>query len=440
MEKRFRSSCFVLVVGVFLFPYGLSQVAAVDIMTAAAAQISLETPQNLQALYLAGANGTFTSSASTISFGINITGYTGIATLNATHIYNSLNQAYFYYFGDIQGHIPMDCWFKQTDCPFDLGSVPYVLGSHTVTNPFGQNYIYSVVEYDTSAGPGSSAGFNTVSHSYGANAQAGFAGCSSGSNWTATSNVAFHVPNTTNPIDLLPPKIDSWFLQWSQQAPRCEPFYDFISADQAVFKQAAQLSYSLIAGQILDINDYIILENPPEIVYGDGGGGNGGGGNGGDGGGGGLTWDDAPIDSELNCSIIDIPCNLRLLFIPQQDWISKFSSLETNHSDKFPYALNPLLPHNWFTGTWLQGQQDVDDFDGGIGGGSVQIHCAEVNLTPIISRAFGDSYQLPQQGYFSLCSNNALADFIHDKIRVFLSWVIYISAIVGIFNTVTRSS
>lgn len=36
----------------------------------------------------------------------------------------------------------------------------------------------------------------------------------------------------------------------------------------------------------------------------------------------GNPYDCAPTDSELNCSIIDLPCNLRKLFIPRKDFIT----------------------------------------------------------------------------------------------------------------------
>lgn len=49
-----------------------------------------------------------------------------------------------------------------------------------------------------------------------------------------------------------------------------------------------------------------------------------------------------PEDPETNCGILDIPCNLRRLFIPQQDWGATWGSLDT--SDKFPFGLAAWLP------------------------------------------------------------------------------------------------
>lgn len=69
--------------------------------------------------------------------------------------------------------------------------------------------------------------------------------------------------------------------------------------------------------------------------------GSGGGGDG-NGGGGGPGWDDAPADPDTNCSIIDIPCNLRRLFVPQVEWGAEFGSID--YQEKLPFALASWIP------------------------------------------------------------------------------------------------
>lgn len=82
-------------------------------------------------------------------------------------------------------------------------------------------------------------------------------------------------------------------------------------------------------------------------------------GDGGDPGGGGPGgWDDAPDDEITNCSIIDIPCNLRKLFVPRDGWGDDFADI--GWSDKLPFALLSWMPEEECLGganpdTGLQG-------------------------------------------------------------------------------------
>jgi hypothetical protein len=53
-------------------------------------------------------------------------------------------------------------------------------------------------------------------------------------------------------------------------------------------------------------------------------------------GGGGPGWDDAPDDPGTNCSIIDIPCNLRKLFVPADPWETRVANLWDTMSTRAP--------------------------------------------------------------------------------------------------------
>lgn len=91
-------------------------------------------------------------------------------------------------------------------------------------------------------------------------------------------------------------------------------------------------------------------------------------------GGGGTDWGSAPDDEITSCSIIDIPCNLRRLFVPQIAWGDRLDDLWTVAGNKPPLGYigftaqgdgegsGPDAPLWWHpTGFWA---------DGSVGGGS----------------------------------------------------------------------
>jgi len=49
-------------------------------------------------------------------------------------------------------------------------------------------------------------------------------------------------------------------------------------------------------------------------------------------------WDVAPGDEETQCSIVNIPCNLRKLFVPQVDWAAEWQEMKDVMAQKMPFA------------------------------------------------------------------------------------------------------
>lgn len=68
----------------------------------------------------------------------------------------------------------------------------------------------------------------------------------------------------------------------------------------------------------------------------------------------GNPYDCAPQDAELKCSILDIPCNLRKLFIPSSDW---FKTKLTKRDLGFNVNLPVTIVNSWDLDVTIAGKQ-----------------------------------------------------------------------------------
>lgn len=64
-------------------------------------------------------------------------------------------------------------------------------------------------------------------------------------------------------------------------------------------------------------------------------------------------WEVAPGDDQTQCSIVNIPCNLRKLFIPQIDWAAEWQEMKDVMATKIPFAYV----------MWLNGAQSATPQD-----------------------------------------------------------------------------
>jgi hypothetical protein len=65
-------------------------------------------------------------------------------------------------------------------------------------------------------------------------------------------------------------------------------------------------------------------------------------------------WDVAPGDEQTKCSIVNIPCNLRQLFVPQVDWNAEWQEMTEVMGMKIPFSYV-----NWLNSAADAGAQDV---------------------------------------------------------------------------------
>jgi hypothetical protein len=103
---------------------------------------------------------------------------------------------------------------------------------------------------------------------------------------------------------------------------------DFVGIEG--FKQAVGTRFA--EGTYVDT----LIDGTPDPYVPPGGGGGGGGPP--PPAGGGTDWGSAPGDAETSCSIIDIPCNLRRLFVPDDEWSTRWAGLTTQRNSKIPFG------------------------------------------------------------------------------------------------------
>lgn len=64
----------------------------------------------------------------------------------------------------------------------------------------------------------------------------------------------------------------------------------------------------------------------------------------------GNPYDCAPRDSEVNCSVIDIPCNFRKFFLPSDNWNMRYRTELDKFRDRMPFAVMTAFSSNAYGG------------------------------------------------------------------------------------------
>lgn len=125
----------------------------------------------------------------------------------------------------------------------------------------------------------------------------------------------------------------------------------------------------------------------------------------------GNPYDCAPVDTSVNCSIIDIPCNFKKLFIPTKNLDDYRQSIERVASDKFPfnvvYMLNSL--------------RDFKDIYYNSDGSDLEACRLSSSARIDIGTA-----SIPVAG-INMC-DNGFATFLHEHVRRWLVWGLWFLA------------
>lgn len=212
--------------------------------------------------------------------------------------------------------------------------------------------------------------------------------------------------------------VEARLLPLFNRSARCGPWHVIVDSDPSIEIEAAAaaLAYLAVDSSGFSPDDFFVFGSPaPEFV--DDTGGDGGSGNGG--GGGGPGWDDAPGDPETNCSIIDIPCNLRKLFVPTEDWGARFGQLPETHADRFPFALGLWSPGGWLNYSGLG--------EAGGSGDMTQFTCPTVNIHFAIPGGEPGPLGTADEDY-NWCDNAVMDKWIEWG-RPLLLWVFAVSLI-----------
>ncbi len=122
-------------------------------------------------------------------------------------------------------------------------------------------------------------------------------------------------------------------LNWFPRAPICVPFRSFVKNGPGVLADAVKGVEAARADKVLPTRFFTLSE---PITFTDGGSAPGTG-----------TgtpapapgdWSTAPVDEELQCSVINIPCNLRKLFVPQVDWQAEWAEMQDALGQRMPFG------------------------------------------------------------------------------------------------------
>jgi hypothetical protein len=145
---------------------------------------------------------------------------------------------------------------------------------------------------------------------------------------------------------------------------------------------------------------------------------------------------DEDTDPETRCSIVNIPCNLRLLFVPRTGMGTHWNRVKAAAEEKFPFNMSVRLvtlirPEGENPGSFGGFFMNEED--------TVAYACEVKSVN--FSTATGTFLQealVEQENAYNLC-DNAYAQWMHDKLRGFLFFLCMLLMGWSVFTYAVRS-
>lgn len=218
---------------------------------------------------------------------------------------------------------------------------------------------------------------------------------------------------------------------------RCRSWMESLSPDGEPFAALVNAAVAwLIANPVYAPDHFVSFEQPgPEFLPWEGGGGSPGGGDGGcievDGqiicGGGQAPYEDYyPEDAQTNCAVIDIPCNLRRLFLPTEPWGERWGGLPGEFPTRIPFGLASWSPAA-FIGTHSYGDAET-----------WQVHtCPTINIHWTVPGQSGLPLDTANVDY-NWC-DNAIVDKWVEFGRPLLMWVFFAMVVFAGYRRLTSA-
>ena len=280
-----------------------------------------------------------------ISWPLNFTGYSGTVSMSAQGFLSALSTAAA---KDVLGDIDMRCFFLGGDNCF-VSAVETFYNSSNITN--------SGINYDLTSPYGITGRTSTwasvlnsgqTTETWRANyGQPGGMGARiivgdqfnpecNGQSFSSIENTQY--PSMKDAHAAIKGAMQGFIFNWKIRAPSCVPFRNFVKSGSSVLADAVRGVEAAKADKTLPTRFFTLSE---PITFTDGGG---------TAPGAGTTpgtttppnspgdWSTAPIDEELQCSVINIPCNLRKLFVPQVDWQAEWAEMQDALGQRMPFG------------------------------------------------------------------------------------------------------